>query len=60
MRNYRKGEVAWTKVGLFRIVEDMECGSHWISAETMPGGEPCKLRERQIVAVLEVRDVPQT
>lgn len=59
MRNYRKGEIAWTRVGLFKITEDVPCGSHWISAETMPSGEPCTLREKQIVAVLEVRDAPQ-
>jgi hypothetical protein len=58
MRNYQKGEIALTRVGLFRIIEDVPCGSHWIVAETMPELERCVLREKAIVAVLEVQNEP--
>jgi hypothetical protein len=57
MRNYRKGEVALTSFGhMFRLVEDALCGSHWITVEMLPDGEKCVLREKTIVAVLEVSD----
>lgn len=59
MRNYQKGEIAQTRVGLFRIVEDVPCGSHWIAAESIPEAERCVLREKAILVVLEVRNAPQ-
>ena len=59
MRNYRAGEIALTTVGLFRLTEDSECGSHWLAAETMTAEpEPCKVRERDIVVILEPKNAP--
>lgn len=59
MRNYHRGEVALTPVGLFRLTEDSECGSHWLTAETMTDPhEPCKIRESEIIVILEPHHVP--